>query len=95
MSFSHDLLLPISSIVEVYRFNLDVRMQSVLIEQDSTASIMCGSEVVRQELVLEALNCLLQCDDVPFLRDVFFDGTFFAASGSWIPVVDAEPLLLA
>ena len=26
---------------------------------------------------------------------MFFDGTFFAASGSWIPIVDAEPLLLA
>ena len=35
----------------------------------------------------------MQRDDVPFHRGVLFDGSFFSASGSWVPIVDAEPLL--
>ena len=45
-------------------------MTSVLIQQDSTDSIMGHIEMTRQALVLEVLNCLLQCDYVPFPRIV-------------------------
>ena len=34
----------------------------------------------RQVIVLEVLDCLLQGDDVPFSRDVVFDGNFFLLS---------------
>ena len=93
MSFSHNMWLPISSVMEVFRGNLDVRVKSVLIAQDSTASIMGHIEMICQELVLKVNSCLLQCDDVPFPRNVLLDGTFFSTSRSWIPVVDAESFL--
>ena len=51
-------------------------------------------EMTRQVHVLEVLDCLLQSDDVPFHRDVFFDGTFFASSRSRIPAQNAEARLL-
>ena len=44
-------------------------------------------------LVIKVFNCLLQGDDVPFHRNVPFDGCFFPASESWVPIVDTEPLL--
>ena len=47
-------------------------------------------EMTRQVFVLEALDCLLQSDDVPFPRDVFFDGTFSASPRSRIPAQNAE-----
>ena len=34
----------------------------------------------RKVIVLEVLDCLLQGDDVPFPRDVVFDGNFFLLS---------------
>ena len=64
------MLLSISSIVETERGKLDVRVTNVLIEQDNTASIMGHIEMTRQVLVLEVLNCLVQCDDVPVHRNV-------------------------
>ena len=30
---------------------------------------------------------------VPLRRNVFFDSSFFSASRSWVPIVDAEPSL--
>ena len=38
--------------------------------------------------------CLLQGNDAPFLRNVFFDGAFFAPSRSRNPVQNAEACLL-
>ena len=77
LSFFHDLLLPISSVVEVNGVDLDVRLTSVLVEQDSTTSEMGNVKVIREALVLEVFDRLLQSNDVPFLSDVFLDGTFF------------------
>ena len=54
---------------------------SVLIEQDNTASIMGHIEMTRQVLVLEVLNCLLQCDDVRFLRNVLLSMAPFPRQG--------------
>ena len=30
---------------------------------------------------------------MPLRRNVLFDSFFFSASGSWVPIVDTEPLL--
>ena len=70
--------------MEVYGRNFD-GVKSVLVEQDSTASMMRHMKMPRQVFVLEVLDCLLQSDGVPFPRDVFLDGTFFASSRSRIP----------
>ena len=61
-------------------------------EQNRTTSIVSHIETIRQILVIKVFNCFLR-DDVPFSRNVFFDGSFFSASRSWFPIVDAEPLL--
>ena len=37
-----------------------IRMRSVLIEQDTTASIMGHTETIPQVLGIKVLNCLLQ-----------------------------------
>ena len=62
------MLLPISCIVEVYRGDLDVRVKSVLDEQDNTASVMGHEEMARQKLVLKVLDSLLQGDDCAISR---------------------------
>ena len=56
-------------------------MTSVLVQQDSTASILGHIEMTRQILVLEVLNCLLQCDYVPFLRIVLLSMVPFPRRG--------------
>ena len=68
-------------------------MKGVLVEQNRTPSKVSHLETIRQVLVSKVFNCLLQGDDVPRLRNVPFDGFFFPASESWVPIVDTEPLL--
>ena len=69
-------------------------MKNVFVEQYRTSNKMSHIKMTRQEIVLEVLDCLLQCDDVPFPRDVLINGTFFPSSRSQIPTQNAEPLLL-
>ena len=45
--------------VDVYRDILDVRIKGVLIEQDSTTSIMGHKETIRTVLVTKVYKCLL------------------------------------
>ena len=47
-------------------------------------------KVIREALVLEILNRFLKSNHVPFLRNVFFKGSFSASSRSTIPGQDAE-----
>ena len=62
--------------MEVNGSNFDLRVKSVLVEQDGTASTMSHIEMTRQVFVLEVLDGLLQSNDVPFPRDVLLDGIF-------------------
>ena len=50
---------------------LDVRKESILVEQDRTSSPVCHVEAIRQKLVLKVFNCFLQGDDVPLPRNMF------------------------
>ena len=50
-------------------------------------------EPVREEFVVNVLNCFLQCDDMPFACDLFLNSALSSTSRSWIPVVDAQPFL--
>ena len=78
--------------MEVNGADLHVRMEGVLVEKNSASGcVMSHMKMTRQVLVL---NCLLQSNDVPFLRDVFFGGAFFASSRSRVPVQNAEACLL-
>ena len=55
---------------------------------------MGNVEVIREALVLEVLDRFLEGKNVPFPRNVFFNGTFSASSRSRIPAQDAEACLL-
>ena len=57
--------------MKVNRRDLDVRKESILVEQDRTTSTVCHVEAIRQELVLEVIKCFLQGDDVPLPRICF------------------------
>ena len=45
--------------------DLDVREESIWIEQDGTTSMVCHVEACREELVIHVFNCFLQGDNVP------------------------------
>ena len=79
--FFHDSLLPISSVVDADGTNVDVRVKSVLLQQDSTNSIMDNMKVVREALVIKLLDRFLECNHVPFSRNVFFNGTCLPRRG--------------
>ena len=42
--------------MEVNGRDLDIRTESILVDQDRTLSIMCHVKAIRQELVLEVFN---------------------------------------
>ena len=42
--------------MEVNGRDLDIRTESILVEQDRTPSTVCHVEAIRQELVLEVFN---------------------------------------
>ena len=50
-------------------------------------------EPIREKLVVDILNRLLPGNDVPFPCDLLLDSAFSSPSGSWVPVLDAEPFL--
>ena len=85
---------PIPGVVEVNGTDLDVRVEGVVVEKNCASGVMSHMKMTRQVFVLEVLNCLLQSNDVPFPRNVFPDGAFFASSRSRIPVQNAEACLL-
>ena len=87
-------MLHILGIVEVNGADLYVRMEGVLVEKNSASGVMGHVKKSLQVIVLKVLNCLLQSNDVPFLRDVLFDGAFFASSSSRVPAQNAEACLL-
>ena len=78
--------------MKVNGFDVDIGVESVLVEEHR-AFVVGHMEPICQNIMVDILNCFLQCDDVPFTCDMLLKGIFFSASGSWIPVVDAETLL--
>ena len=64
------------------------------VKQDSTTGVMSNVEVIREAHVLKILNRLSKSSQVPFLRNVFFNGSFCASSRPSIPAQDAEACLL-
>ena len=54
--------------------NFDVRVKSVLVDQDSTTSEMCSVNVVREALVLKVLHRFLERNNVSFACNLLFNG---------------------
>ena len=77
--------------MKVDRFDIDGGIEGVHIEENRAACIMGHVEPTCKNVNI--LGCLLQGDDMPPACNLLFEGIFFSASGSWIRVVDAEPLL--
>ena len=73
--------------------DLDIREEGVLVESHRATSVVGNMEPVCEEFVVHIINRLLQCDDVPFPSNLFFESALSSTSRSWIPVVDAQPLL--
>ena len=73
--------------------DIDVSVESVLIEENSTACIMGHVEATRKNVVINIFGRLLQGNDMPPACDLLFEGIFFSASGSRVPVLDAQSLL--
>ena len=80
-------------IVKVDGFDFDVGKESVLVEKYCASSVVGHVEPVREELVVDIINRLLQSNDVPFPCDLLLDSAFSSTSGSWVPVVVAESFL--
>ena len=60
-------------------------MKGVIVEQDSTASVVGNVEVIREAPVLQVLDRLLWRDGMPFAWNVLFSGPCSASSSSRIP----------
>ena len=78
-------MLSVSVVVQVNGLHGDVRVKSVLVEHDSATGVMSNVRMVSEALVLKVLNRFLKSNHVPFLRNVFINGTFSASSWSRIP----------
>ena len=79
--------------MEVNGLDFDVREEGVFVEKHRAASEVGNMEPVGGEFMVHIINRLLQGDNMPLACVLFFNCAFFATSRSWIPVVDAQPLL--
>ena len=77
------------------RRDLDVGVESIFVEQESTPAVVSHMEAVRQKVVLEVLDGFLQRDDVPFPRNVTFNSSCFSTSRTRFSTFDAEPRLFS
>ena len=76
--------------MNVNRFNTDVRVESVLVEQNCAAREVGHLKPFMKNIVFDILRSFLQSNDMPFSSKLFLDSIFRSTSGSWIPVVNAE-----
>ena len=73
---------------------IHIREEGILVEECSASPAVSHVEPVREKLVVRILNRLLQGDHVPLSCNLIFDSALlFSTSRSWVPVVDAQPLL--
>ena len=91
VSFHHFIRQLAPGIMEVNGLDFDIRVEGVFVEKHSASSIISHTESIRKKFKINKINYFLQCYTVPLACDFFPKSTFFSASGSWIPVVDAEP----
>ena len=90
----HDLIWQVSScVMKVDRFDINVWIEGVLIEENRTACMMGQVEPTCKNVMINMFGRLLQGSDMPPPCILFFEGVFFSASGPTVPVVDAESFL--
>ena len=79
--------------MKVDRFDINIWIDGVLIEENRTACIMGHVEPTCKNVMINIFGRFLQGNDMPPPCNLFFEGIFFCTSGSRVPVVDAESLL--
>ena len=79
--------------MKVDGLDTDVGEESVLVGENRATCVMGHAEPTSKNVMVDLLRCLLQGDDMPPAYNTLSSGTLLSASGPWVPVVDAEPLL--
>ena len=76
--------------MKVNRFDIDVGVKGVFVEENGTTCVMGHVEAIREKLVVDILGRLLQSNDMLLSRNLLFKGIFLPSTGSGVPVADAE-----
>ena len=79
--------------MKVNGFDVDQGKEGVLVEENRASSVMGHVEPISKNVMIDILRCFLWRDDLPPACNLLLKGIFLSASGSFIPVVDAETLL--
>ena len=79
--------------MKVDRFDIDVKIEGVLIEENRASCVMGHVEAIRENVVVNVVGRLLQGNDRPPSCDLFFEGILLPPSGSKVPVVDGGATL--
>ena len=79
--------------MKVDRFDTDVRVEGVLVEENRTARKMGHVKSFLKNIMFDIIRCLLQSNDMPLSRNLFLNSVFLSTPRPSVPVVDAEPLL--
>ena len=82
-----------SRVLEADRFDADVGVESVLVEENRTACEVGHVKPFTKNIVINIVRRLLQGNDVPLHRNLFFNSIFCASSGPRVPVVNTKPPL--
>ena len=79
--------------MKVDGLDIDFGEEGVLVEENRATCVMSHVEPTSKKVMIDILSWFLQRDDMPLACDLLFEGIFCSATGPWVPVVDAEPLL--
>ena len=82
-----------SRVMKVDRFDVDVRVEGVLVEENRAARIVGHVKSFLKNIVFDILRCFLQGNIMPFPRNLVLGSIFRSTSGPRVPVVNAGPLL--
>ena len=76
--------------MKVDRFDINVGVKSVLVEENRAAGGRGHVETIREKLVINIFGRLLQGNDMPSSCNLLFEGIFFPPTRSRVPIADAE-----
>ena len=79
--------------MRVDRFNTDIRVEGVLVEENCAARIVGHVKSLMKNIVFNIIRCFLQGNNMPFSGNLLLKSVFLSTSGPRIPVLDAVPLL--
>ena len=73
--------------MKVDGLDIDVRVESVLVEEDCTTCAMGHVEAICEKLVVDVVRRFVRGNDMPPSCNLLFEGIFFSPTGSRVPVV--------